>query len=612
MAEPIAEAFVEVNAKLDRLEKQLRGATAVTDRNAKKMERSFGRVEKAGRRIRSTFRQVGAAIATVFAARAVRSTLDLADSLDKTSNRLGVNVEELQRLRFAAGQAGVDIRTFDLALQRFTRRLQEAKNGTGEAQQALRDLSEIRGINLLGLAPLEALEEIADAFAEIEDAGQRVQLAFKLFDSEGVRLLQLLGDGAAAIAELKQQADSLGLVLSDVEIRGLVEAKDQFTALSQVIEVRFAKAIIELQPALDGLSKLFLTLATSAGVLFRDLDVLFNGPDLTTLRGVNQELKSLDERISQLRARPLRLLSDEDVLLVTRLEAEFEDVLAIRDRLLDGRPGSGGGGDPLSAEAILDAEEDLFQLEQDRLELQGRFDEARERQLKRDLEAIRAQEGITDSLREQLLLARQLLDLDQQEAEDTESAQAGAEAEVEKLRELGEESGKLSEEIERDLSNAFSRAFDRALADGKLTFDELGKALVQSLAETALQQVIDAISSGLGNVIVNGLGGGGFGGLFGAASGGIIRRPTLVAAGEKGAEAIVPLDRLGDFGGGGMVVQVVNATGAPTSTEESSIDGRQFMRVIIGEIENDIRNRGRIFSALKETSVGVRSRGVRR
>ena len=45
-------------------------------------------------------------------------------------------------------------------------------------------------------------------------------------------------------------------------------------------------------------------------------------------------------------------------------------------------------------------------------------------------------------------------------------------------------------------------------------------------------------------------------GLGMAAEGGIFRQPQLVLAGEAGPEAIVPLDRMGEFGGGGQTINL--------------------------------------------------------
>src|SRR6056300_138216 len=63
----------------------------------------------------------------------IKSSLQSIDTLGKTATKLGVTTKELGALRFAAEISGVEIRTVDMATQRFTRRLAEAANGTGEA-----------------------------------------------------------------------------------------------------------------------------------------------------------------------------------------------------------------------------------------------------------------------------------------------------------------------------------------------------------------------------------------------------------------------------------------------------------------------------------------------
>ena len=45
----------------------------------------------------------------------------------------------------------------------------------------------------------DLLADVADAFARIEDPAERVRLAFRLFDSEGVALVNLLRGGSDAL-----------------------------------------------------------------------------------------------------------------------------------------------------------------------------------------------------------------------------------------------------------------------------------------------------------------------------------------------------------------------------------------------------------------------------
>jgi transcriptional regulator with XRE-family HTH domain len=73
-------------------------------------------------------------------------------------------------------------------------------SGTGEAKDALAQM----GIALRDQSGSlrrseDLLAEVADSFARIEDPAERVRLAFKLFDSEGVALVNLLRGGSGAL-----------------------------------------------------------------------------------------------------------------------------------------------------------------------------------------------------------------------------------------------------------------------------------------------------------------------------------------------------------------------------------------------------------------------------
>jgi hypothetical protein len=95
-------------------------------------------------------------------------------------------------------RSGVEQQTLDMALQRFTRRAAEAAQGTGEAKDALAQMGiALRDQSGNLRSSEDLLADVADAFARIEDPAERVRLAFKLFDSEGVALVNLLRGAAA-------------------------------------------------------------------------------------------------------------------------------------------------------------------------------------------------------------------------------------------------------------------------------------------------------------------------------------------------------------------------------------------------------------------------------
>ena len=114
-------------------------------------------------------------------------SISAADAIGKTADKIGVGVEALQELRFAAKASGVEQQTLDMALQRFTRRAAEAAQGTGEAKDALAQMGiALRDQSGNLRSSEDLLGDVADAFAHRGPG--RVRLAFKLFDSEGVAL----------------------------------------------------------------------------------------------------------------------------------------------------------------------------------------------------------------------------------------------------------------------------------------------------------------------------------------------------------------------------------------------------------------------------------------
>lgn len=179
----------------------------------------------------------------------VKSSLRSIDTLGKTADKLGVTTAELQKLRFASQQAGVETRTVDMAVQRFTRRLAEAAQGTGEAKDALLELGlDAKKLNLM---PLEKqMLTLADAFADVENSGDRVRLAFKLFDSEGVAFVNTLQGGSQALQSVFKDAESLGFILSASAVKGVESANDSLGRLGIVLKGLSDQLTAALAPAL--------------------------------------------------------------------------------------------------------------------------------------------------------------------------------------------------------------------------------------------------------------------------------------------------------------------------------------------------------------------------
>ena len=219
-----------------------------TDKTAaafKSVTASAGRLAASAAKIGFAFATAG----TAAAAALTKMSMANIDTLAKTADKIGVTTEALGGLRHAAELTGVSTGTMDMAMQRLTRRVSEAANGTGEAKAALQEL----GINAVELEkiPLDKqMEVIAEKMSGVESQSDKVRLAMKLFDSEGVALVNTLAGGSAGLQAMAKEAEELGITVSRVDAAqielandAVTRAKGVFTGLGNQLATNFAPLI---------------------------------------------------------------------------------------------------------------------------------------------------------------------------------------------------------------------------------------------------------------------------------------------------------------------------------------------------------------------------------
>lgn len=211
---------VILTADMTEFARNMGKAVGMSRRDMRQLQRDAGR---AMRRIAMAAAAAGAAMVAM----AVRS-MGAIDKLAKTSDKLGVPTEALAGLQHAAELSGVSVETFNMALQRMVRRVAEAANGTGEAVKALKELG-IDAEALNKLSPDKQFERIAEAMEKVSGQGDRVRLAMKLFDSEGVALVNTLGMGVEGLQQAQAEAEKFGTAIGRVAAKQVENANDALT-----------------------------------------------------------------------------------------------------------------------------------------------------------------------------------------------------------------------------------------------------------------------------------------------------------------------------------------------------------------------------------------------
>ena len=184
----------------------------------------------------------------------VKKSLETTDALGKFADKIGIGTAELGGLRHAAELTGVATTTLDMGLQRMVRRVSEAANGSGEAKDALIELG-LSAKALNTLAPDQQFRAIADAMEGVAGQGNKVRLAMRLFDTEGVSLVNTLKGGSAALIEMEKEAERLGISLNRDLVKGVERANDALTNFSSFIGGVFTRTIAELAPAIESITE---------------------------------------------------------------------------------------------------------------------------------------------------------------------------------------------------------------------------------------------------------------------------------------------------------------------------------------------------------------------
>ena len=306
------------------------------DRGSDRASRGLRSLGDRASTLRSRLRLLSGVLAGVAGAAAVgglaalvKRSIDAADSMVKTADKLGVGTAALQELRFAANLAGIEQTTLDMALQRFTRRAAEAAKGTGEAKDALKQM----GIALKDQhgnmrRSEDLLGDVAEALKNTKDPAERLRLAFKLFDSEGVAMVNMLVAGGDALEATRQRARDLGIVLDEELLRNAEKTKDQLAVLGMVISANVNKAVLEHADAIGDLAERFTeslpTLISWVETFGKWIGLIEQSPE-ERLEEINTRIAEIDQSFQRWhrtghRARERRELEAE--------KAEIERLLA--------------------------------------------------------------------------------------------------------------------------------------------------------------------------------------------------------------------------------------------------------------------------------------------
>lgn len=580
----IGSLVIELKAETAALRKDLGRVRRDMNRFARQTNRSLGGISsgfaKAGRSAKAFVAVLAARAGVQGLDQILASVSDLADS----SEKLGLTTDRLQELRFAAEQNSIPINRLDTAIQRFTRRVGEARLGSGELVNTLRqygiEVTDARGRTRDVSA---VLGDLAEVVKNADSDTERLRISFKAFDSEGASLVNILRDGRVGLEEWSRAAQDAGAVIdADLVQRGR-ETNRVWRRVANVIGVQAKTAVIELTDVLreagenvrvfaeSGRLRVFETETVPAlETLGAQLHEMRGAADLATLAMENLTAAGTSARVrggvGDL-AREIEATTEQ----ARAMQAAFDSLSASQVKGLDlpipGAQGATPATLPPSADEIAAADrirgvtEDLrFQAEQlsRTAEAQRLYNELRRAQV--DLDSASGQE-----------IARLVAAIQAQEQAQRVAVEASRQ-QIEASDQLIAETARAAREYEQGMET-IRRSSERAFGD--LARDILsGENAMEGLANAARRTVDAIVSEFLRLAVIKPLIAGIFGGFGGGAG------PQFTGTGPVGRASSGSFQHGGSFiadgpGGTDAIAARLNLTKGERVTVETSAQQRQ-------------------------------------
>ena len=100
---------------------------------------------------------------------------------------------------------------------------------------------------------------------DVANQGDRVRLAMKLFDSEGVALVNTLRLGSEGLTDINARMEAYGVTLSRVDAANVEQANDAMAEIGLIVKGVTNQLAVQLAPIIAGIAQEFSGAALATG-----------------------------------------------------------------------------------------------------------------------------------------------------------------------------------------------------------------------------------------------------------------------------------------------------------------------------------------------------------
>ncbi|MBB4257300.1 phage tail tape measure protein [Bradyrhizobium sp. CIR3A] len=233
---------------------------------------------------------------------ALQHTIDDADKLSKTSAKLGVPIEQLSALAYAADLSDVSFDALSKSMGKLSKNMVEAAaKPTSEAANAFRAL----GVSVVDSngklkSSAEVNGDVAEAFSGLKDGAGKTAAAMAIYGKTGADLIPMLNDGRDGLKEMTEEAEKFGLVIDAKTGKAAEDFNDNLTRLKAIWTGLITQSMTQVLPSMVEISNAMVESAKNSGFLGTALTAVSTAMKALVTSGVivGAVFKSLSEYIA--------------------------------------------------------------------------------------------------------------------------------------------------------------------------------------------------------------------------------------------------------------------------------------------------------------------------
>lgn len=226
--------------------------------------------------------------------------LDTMDQLDEMSEKTGVSVEALSKLRFAGESVGTTTEQLGGGMRKLAKLMGEAAGGSDEAAEIFKTM----GVSFKDASGNlrstdKVLEDMAERFAGYADGPAKAALAMKVFGKSGEDMIPILNLGKDGLSAAAAEAERLGINLGGDAAKAAADFNDNMKKLGLTAEAASMSIMSQLLPSLMEISQSLLAgIKNSEGFMDAIITMGTINPFKTqgeNIRALSDELRDLEK-----------------------------------------------------------------------------------------------------------------------------------------------------------------------------------------------------------------------------------------------------------------------------------------------------------------------------